>query len=479
MKRLRGWLSKYTRPSGLSASEFAALACAAAAPILWIFSMAMLQSSSGDFPYLIQAAFCLGSGGGMLALARAGSGRKPPNRSIGADIASTCALVCAAMAVPLAPTLPLAASCAAMAVGGLGLAWLVVRCFATCCTFGLASGYRLVLLAFAIAALVRLVLVFVPDQGAFAIAVLLAAAPACAFMVIRWLDEKTVLRFPASPSIPEAAKGTPGHGVREHLPFIGELCLCALMLGLFMGAVGSSGSTAEAAANHLMRLFVALLLLGLFDARVGRRSYRPVQAILVAGAVALVLTALFGGAEIAITVGRATFSLARNFTLLLAYLMALHAAFSGHMGPVVAIGLFRGFYDVFQGIGVLLNLSLHITEIPLFQEPTAIPLVSAVVLLITANRLVIFATHVFGGADPVDAELTAKSCALVGKRFGLTARETELLALICDDASKSDMAQALCVSVNTIRWHCQHIYEKLGVHSKAEAAELVRQETAR
>lgn len=469
-----GWISHRTQPAGLKASEFFALACAASAPILWIFSMAMLQSSSGEFPYHLQAAFCFSSGGGLLALAALG--RRRPLRSwpVAADIATMCVLVWSAMTVPFVSSLAPGAIYIAIIAGGLGLAWLVVRCFAACCFYGIVSGYRLVLMGFAIAALLRLLFGLVPVWSSGAIAALLAAAPPCALMIIRWLESTSPQQdLPASQN-PSSMQPLLGG---QHLPFIVELLVCALLLGVFMGAVGSSGSMVETAANHLMRVFVALLLLALFDARIGRRSYRPVRAMLIAGVIAACAVSLLGGSAVALTVGRATFSLARNFALLVAYLLALHAVFSNQIAPIVAIGVFRGLYDVAQGIGVLLNLGFSITSLPVFTEPTAIPLISAIILLLTANRLIIFATRTLGTTgDSLHAELMAQSCAAVGARFGLTARETQLLELMCNDASKAQMAEALCVSVNTVRWHCQHIYEKLGVHSKREAADLVEAE---
>ncbi len=52
----------------------------------------------------------------------------------------------------------------------------------------------------------------------------------------------------------------------------------------------------------------------------------------------------------------------------------------------------------------------------------------------------------------------------------LTPREREVLAQLAHGLSDRDIAQALFVSVRTVQTHLAHIYEKLGVHSRTEAA---------
>lgn len=79
-------------------------------------------------------------------------------------------------------------------------------------------------------------------------------------------------------------------------------------------------------------------------------------------------------------------------------------------------------------------------------------------------------------AAPVEQELYEgidRKCAEAGEAFGLTAREQEVLQLICKGRSKSYIAETLFISENTVRSHAKHIYVKLGVHSKQEAIDLV------
>ena len=55
----------------------------------------------------------------------------------------------------------------------------------------------------------------------------------------------------------------------------------------------------------------------------------------------------------------------------------------------------------------------------------------------------------------------------------LTAREREVLELLNRGMSRKEIAETLCISVNTAKHHVTHIYEKLGVSSKREALDRV------
>lgn len=56
----------------------------------------------------------------------------------------------------------------------------------------------------------------------------------------------------------------------------------------------------------------------------------------------------------------------------------------------------------------------------------------------------------------------------------LTPREREILAYIADGAGRSDVAERLHLSANTVRTHLQNLMAKLGVHSTLEAVALTR-----
>ena len=55
----------------------------------------------------------------------------------------------------------------------------------------------------------------------------------------------------------------------------------------------------------------------------------------------------------------------------------------------------------------------------------------------------------------------------------LSARELEILRHVAEGASDREIAEALFLSLNTIKWHNRQIYSKLGVASRTQAVALV------
>ncbi len=54
----------------------------------------------------------------------------------------------------------------------------------------------------------------------------------------------------------------------------------------------------------------------------------------------------------------------------------------------------------------------------------------------------------------------------------LSAREKEILALLSEGCANKQIAQKLGISADTVRTHLAHIYEKLHVRCRTEAAAL-------
>jgi DNA-binding NarL/FixJ family response regulator len=54
----------------------------------------------------------------------------------------------------------------------------------------------------------------------------------------------------------------------------------------------------------------------------------------------------------------------------------------------------------------------------------------------------------------------------------LSEREQQVLTALVDGLSYKMIADQLCISIDTVRSHIKHIYEKLHIHSKAEAIAL-------
>lgn len=57
----------------------------------------------------------------------------------------------------------------------------------------------------------------------------------------------------------------------------------------------------------------------------------------------------------------------------------------------------------------------------------------------------------------------------------ITARELEILQLIADGKSNSDIAQDLVIELTTVKWHVKQLYEKMQVHKRQHAIQLARE----
>ena len=86
------------------------------------------------------------------------------------------------------------------------------------------------------------------------------------------------------------------------------------------------------------------------------------------------------------------------------------------------------------------------------------------------------ASHRAGRVLLLEERCTASADAL--RSLGLTHRQSEVLHLLARDWSTDGIAAELFISPRTVRKHLEHIYRRLGVHTR-EAAVSMAQETAR
>lgn len=83
---------------------------------------------------------------------------------------------------------------------------------------------------------------------------------------------------------------------------------------------------------------------------------------------------------------------------------------------------------------------------------------------------------VMNGGAPITASIARKVIHMFrdyapkpGMSVELTQREQEILSALVDGLDYKQIAQRLFISLDTVRNHIRHVYEKLHVHSKSEA----------
>lgn len=98
------------------------------------------------------------------------------------------------------------------------------------------------------------------------------------------------------------------------------------------------------------------------------------------------------------------------------------------------------------------------------------------------DRLLEALSEVARGAAPINGYIASKIldrfASLAGPRgdYGLTDREREILTLLVDGLVMKQIAARLDISYHTVDTHVRNIYDKLHVHSRAEAvAKAVRE----
>src|SRR3984957_11356743 len=63
-----------------------------------------------------------------------------------------------------------------------------------------------------------------------------------------------------------------------------------------------------------------------------------------------------------------------------------------------------------------------------------------------------------------------------GREMGLTERESELLSLLSTDMTNRELGSHLYISENTVKTQLRHLYSKLGVRNRAQAASIAGDE---
>lgn len=110
---------------------------------------------------------------------------------------------------------------------------------------------------------------------------------------------------------------------------------------------------------------------------------------------------------------------------------------------------------------------------------------SGYILKRTAGETLIDAIkELLKGGAPMSSEIARKvvnsfqeTSMLPSDSVQLTNKETMILNLLANGYGNKEMADKLCVSVNTIRTHIYHIYEKLHVHNRVEALNKIKKAT--
>ena len=95
-----------------------------------------------------------------------------------------------------------------------------------------------------------------------------------------------------------------------------------------------------------------------------------------------------------------------------------------------------------------------------------------------ATALVDALERVHRGEKVIDGNGGHQPVPWPGSSRGLTARQSEVVALLLQGLSNQEIAEALFVDVNTVKTHLRHAYKALGVRSRSQALAMLLGEDA-
>ena len=231
-----------------------------------------------------------------------------------------------------------------------------------------------------------------------------------------------------------------------------------------VGGISISLST----ACCLAEIAVALLILYMLLVRSGSFTFQQVWSIFL---VLLGVALLFTAKEDLASLGASVMAAAGSLLVMFIWLVFADISHHSTLHPFFVFGVARIAYEApsfiasaVPGLGDMQATGMFFNCAALFcllafsvlffdlRDPT--------LALVFSD----FQKHE-GDASP---DALQSACDKAASTFGLTAREAEVLLLLCQGRTRAYIAETLYLSENTVRGHTQHIYTKLDVHTKTE-----------
>ena len=162
----------------------------------------------------------------------------------------------------------------------------------------------------------------------------------------------------------------------------------------------------------------------------------------------------------------------------LAVWLYLAPRFDGaHLAPVAprVLALLLAWIIAAAGVGMgIAHFALRLIDTEPYRFSVA--LVVVVVLADFLWRALVMTPPARGWSRQMPARrVSAHDVDLLEERFGLSPRECQVAALLCENRSVAYICSTLDLATSTAKTHVRHIYEKTGVHSRSELQLLAEQ----
>ncbi|PNV65870.1 hypothetical protein C2L80_04180 [Rubneribacter badeniensis] len=207
--------------------------------------------------------------------------------------------------------------------------------------------------------------------------------------------------------------------------------------------------------------------------------YQMAVPVLVAGALLVLMGYGWSGVAAALCSNAA-------FTLFSVFVTVVFCGISYRYG-VNAVWMF-GITQASLSLGSFAGKAVSALGAPLFADPEVlVATIAVLVVAFVALSMVLVSDRDFtttwgvasrnegSGALTVldEEERTARACARVAQRYGLTRREEEVLVLMMRGYTLARIGEELYVADSTMKTHSRHIYRKVGVGNRNELQEFV------
>ncbi len=220
----------------------------------------------------------------------------------------------------------------------------------------------------------------------------------------------------------------------------------------------------------LAEIAVALLIMYMLLVRSGSFTFQQVWSIfLVLLGVALLCAASTD--PVMASVGASVMAASGSLLVMFVWLVFADVSHHSTLHPFVVFGAGRIAYEVPSIVaGVVPGLDGATVQEPFFSCLALFLLLAFSVLFFDLRdpTLALVFSDFQKSAETPPADTLQSVCEAAAQQSGLTARESQVLLLLCQGRTRAYIAETLYLSENTVRGHTQHIYEKLGVHSKTE-----------
>lgn len=447
-------------------------------PQAWMFVVSQHVISKA---LAFQIAFHSGMLMALIALALAFKRTSPNPRLLFHPLSA--AALCVAPLARCTPVMSLAsAQIATGVISGVGIAFCFSSWFLIYGSMKMKDACEFTLLGFSLGALICLIMKLVYSINGMLVLLIACILPFCSTAAARraWEGESPLLSN--RPQEKTTCKSNETKPSSSSLSLVVQVIAYAAIFG--NGIIFSLLQSAIPDSPHeyimtsigyaLRSLLPFLLFLWLVTRKNDSMTRATTHSALLIATFLLLILWFAAGTPPAVTY--TMLSLARNFVLILLYLVLLKLAWRSTWHPCLVFGIGRGLYEasVIIGIAAYDAIAKAYGTFPIEEHIAQATAICVFIFLASCFFMTAQSVHSAPPAPTIPAiNQDEQRWSALQLEFSLSEREIEVMRLLYQGHTKKKIADILILSENTIRWYTKQLYAKLNIHSKEELICLV------